>query len=58
MTLATVDDLTISPISVTFDLIIPDEAAYETALAEHGPWEAYILLLDGTRVDGEFQLSL
>ena len=58
VTLATVDDLTISPISVTFDLIIPDEAAYETALAEHGPWEAYILLLDGTRVDGEFQLSL
>ena len=58
VTLATVDDLTISPISVTFDLIIPDEAAYEAALAEHGPWEAYILLLDGTRVDGEFQLSL
>ncbi|WP_291257645.1 DUF4179 domain-containing protein [Flavonifractor sp.] len=58
VTLATVDDLTISPISVTFDLIIPDEAAYEAALAEHGPWEAYILLLDGTRVDAEFQLSL
>lgn len=54
VTLATVDDLTISPISVTFDLIIPDEAAYEAALAEHGPWEAYILLLDGTRVETNF----
>ena len=56
VTLAVVNDLSISPISVTFDLLIPDEEAYEAALAEHGPWEAYIMLRDGTRVDAQFQI--
>lgn len=55
--LAMLEELSVSPISVTFDLIIYDGDAYDAALEEYGPWEAYILLLDGTRVETEFNVT-
>lgn len=52
--LAMLENLSVSPISVTFDLIIHDGDAYDAAWEEHGPWPAYVLLLDGTRVETDF----
>ena len=52
--LAMLENLSVSPISVTFDLVIYDGDAYDAAWEEHGPWSAYVLLLDGTRVETDF----
>ena len=50
-----VDDLTLSPISVTFDLLIMDSAAYGAADEPYSPLEAWVELVDGTKVEAEFQ---
>ncbi len=50
-----VDDLTLSPISVTFDLLIMDGDAYNEAEKTYGPWEAWVVLADGARVEAEFR---
>lgn len=46
--LAVVENLVISPITITFDLVLSDPAA--SWLLEPGAWETYVLLEDGTRV--------
>lgn len=53
-TLAVVENLSISPISTSLDLIIPDSAAYDAALAQQGTWPVYVLLRDGTRVVAQY----
>ena len=50
-----VDDLTLSPVSVTFDLLIMDSEAYDEAKETYGPWEAWVVLADGDRVEAEFR---
>lgn len=53
---AVVDDLTMSPISVTFDLLIMGSEAYYGAAEEpYSPLEAWVELADGTKVEAEFQ---
>ena len=53
-TMAVAEHLTISPISISLDLIIPDSAAYDAAFAARGPWPVYVLLSDGSRVSARF----
>lgn len=54
-TMAVVENLTLSSISITMDLIIPDSAAYDAALeAAGGSWPVYVLLADGTQVAARF----
>lgn len=55
VTLAVVDDLTISPISVSMDLVIPDGEAYDAAFDQYGPWQMYVQLSDGTMVKTRFE---
>lgn len=55
VTLATVENLTISPISIAMDLVIPEPAAYDSAFDQYGPWQMYVLLEDGTRVESRFE---
>ena len=50
-----VDDLTLSPISVTFDLIMMDGETYGAVGEPYGPLEAWVELADGTKVEAEFQ---
>lgn len=55
-TLAVAENLVLSPISITMDLIIPDSAAYDEALAARGgAWEVCVLLYDGTKIPLRFQ---
>lgn len=53
-TMAVVENLSISPISLSLDLIIPDSAAYDAAFAKQGPWPVYVLLRDGSRVAAQY----
>ena len=55
VTLATAENLTISPVSVAMDLVIPDGTAYDAAFEAQGPWQMYVLLEDGTQVWGAFE---
>ena len=55
VTLATAENLTISPVSVAMDLVIPDGAAYDAAFEAQGPWQMYVLLEDGTQVWTKFE---
>lgn len=55
VTLAVAENLTISPISVAMDLVIPDGEAYDTAFTQEGPWQMYVLLADGTKVGARFE---
>ena len=55
VTLAAAENLTISPVSVAMDLVIPDGAAYDAAFEAQGPWQMYVLLADGTQVWGAFE---
>lgn len=55
VTLATVENLTVSPVSIAMDLVIPDGTAYDTAFEALGPWQMYVLLEDGTRVQTRFE---
>ena len=55
VTLATAENLTISPVSVAMDLVIPDGTAYDAAFEAQGPWQMYMLLEDGTQVWGAFE---
>ena len=55
ITLAVAENLTISPISVAMDLVIPDGAAYDAAFDQTGPWQMYVLLEDGTTVQTRFE---
>lgn len=55
-TLAVAENLVLSPLAVTMDLIIPDSDAYDTALEQQGgAWEVYALLFDGTEIPLQFQ---
>ena len=54
-TLATVENLTISPVSIAMDLVISDGAAYDAAFEAQGPWQMYVLLEDGTQVQTRFE---
>lgn len=54
-TMAVVEDLTISPISLSMDLVIPDWDAYDAAFEAQGPWSVYVLLRDGTRVSARYE---
>ena len=54
-TLAAAENLTISPVSIAMDLVIPDGAAYDAALEAQGPWQMYVLLEDGTQVQTRFE---
>ncbi|MEG2138516.1 MAG: DUF4179 domain-containing protein, partial [Oscillospiraceae bacterium] len=49
-TLAVVENLSISPISISLDLIMPDSTAYDTVFDQQWLWPVYVLLGDGTRV--------
>lgn len=53
--LAVVEELTISPISVAMDLVIPDGEAYDAAFDQYGPWQMYVQLSDGTMVETRFE---
>lgn len=53
-TLAVVENLAISSISISLDLIIPSDADYDAAFAQNGPWPVYVLLRDGTKVDAQY----
>ena len=53
--MATVENLTISPVSVAMDLVIPEGEAYDEAFAQQGPWQMYVLLEDGTEVQTRFE---
>lgn len=53
--LATAENLVLSPVAVTMDLIISDGETYDAAFAQYGPWELYVVLTDGTRVETTFQ---
>ena len=55
VTLAAAENLTISPISVAMDLVIPDGEAYDAAFDQSGPWQMYVLLEDGTMVQTRFE---
>lgn len=55
VTLAVVDNLTISPISVAMDLVIPDGEAYDAAFDQYGPWRMYVQMSDGTMVETRFE---
>ena len=55
VTLATAENLTISPVSVAMDLVIPDGTAYDAAFEAQGPWQMYVLLEDGTQVWTKFE---
>ena len=52
---AVVENLTISPVAVAMDLVIPDGEAYDAALAEAGQWQMYVLLKDKTAVETRFE---
>ncbi|MBM6938088.1 DUF4179 domain-containing protein [Pseudoflavonifractor phocaeensis] len=55
-TLALMDNLSLSPICLSFDLLCGSEDQYN-ALSEglsNGGWPVYVLLRDGTRVDASF----
>ena len=54
---AVVENLTISPVAVTMDLVIRDSEVYDAALASTGPWQMYVLLKDGSRVETRFETS-
>lgn len=49
---AIIDSLAISPYSLSFDVLISDSEAYDSAYDKHGPWQMYVLLNDGTKVGG------
>ena len=55
-TLAVVENLTVSPISITMDLIIPGKQGHTVyaATGEEERWPVYVLLSDGTRVQAAF----
>lgn len=57
-TLAVVENLSVSPISISLDLIIPDSAAYDAALAQQGTWPVYVLLRDGTKVPAQYPAQI
>ena len=54
-TFVVVDDLTLSPISVSFDLLIIGTETYHEGEEPYSPLEAWVELADGTRVEAEFQ---
>ena len=51
-TLAVVENLVISPITITFDLLVSGQTAY-SGTPDSGSWDAYVLLEDGTQVAAE-----
>ena len=53
-TMAVVENLTISPLSLSMDLVIPDSDAYDAAFEAQGPWRVYVLLNDGTEVAAQY----
>ena len=55
VTLAVAENLTISPISVSMDLVIPDGAAYDAAFGQDGPWQMYVLMSDGSKIQTRFE---
>lgn len=55
LTLAVVENLTISPISIAMDLVIPDGEAYDAAFEAKGPWQMYVQMEDGTMVPTRFE---
>lgn len=54
-TMAVVEDLTVSPISLSMDLVIPDPDAYDAAFEAQGPWPVYVLLRDGSKVSARYE---
>lgn len=57
-TMAVAENLSLSSVSISMDLIIPDGAAYDAALeAQGGAWPVYVLLKDGTRIDTRFETA-
>ena len=55
VTLAVAENLTISPISVSMDLVIQDGAAYDAAFGQDGPWQMYVLMSDGSKIQTRFE---
>ena len=55
-TMAVVENLTISPISVTMDLIVPESSmdAYCNTESKEDAWPVYVLMSDGTKVSASF----
>ncbi len=51
------ENLSISPYSLTFDVFIPDPDAYWQARDEYGPWEIKVTMNDGTIVRGHLAES-
>lgn len=56
-TMAVVENLALSPISISMDLILEDGDAFDATLEEHGGIDAYVLLKDGGRVSLQFHKS-
>lgn len=54
-TLAVAENLTVSPITIAMDLVIPDWQAYDAAFDQSGPWQMYVLLEDGSTVQTRFE---
>lgn len=55
-TMAVVENLTVSPISITMDLIIPESSmdAYNNTENKEDSWPVYVLIDDGTTVAASF----
>lgn len=56
-TMAVVENLTLSPLSISMDLVLEDGDAYDAILEEHGGIDAYVLLKDGGKVSLQFHKS-
>lgn len=54
-TMAVVENLSVSPISISLDLVIPDGDLYDEILARQGPWPVYVLLQDGAKIAAHYQ---
>lgn len=53
-TMAVVENLALSPLSISMDLILADGETYDKLLKEQGGINAYLLLKDGTRTPLQF----
>lgn len=53
-TMAVAENLVLSPLSISMDLILADGDAYDRMIEEQGGIPAYVLLYDGTRIPLQF----
>lgn len=56
-TMAVVENLTLSPLSISMDLVLENGDAYDATLEERGGIDAYVLMKDGSKVPLQFHQS-